>query len=98
MVTDKNRVVVEGVNYIQKHLRKSQQYPQGGRIRREAAIHISNVMPIDPSDNGPTRVSWKVGPDGKRIRVSRRTGTAWTADADDSVKGAKAAKRGGSED
>ena len=89
VIPEKNRVVVEGVNYIQKHLRKSQQYPQGGRIRREAAIHVSNVMPIDPSDNGPTRVSRKAGPDGKRIRVSRRTGAALDADGGASGKAAK---------
>ncbi len=75
VVTDKNRVVVEGVNLVYKHLRKSQQHPQGGRIRREAAVHISNVMPLDPEENKPTRVSYR-DVDGKRARVARRTGNA----------------------
>ena len=74
MVSEKNRIVVEGVNLVYKHLRKSQQNPNGGRIRREAPVHISNVMPIDPDSNEPTRVSAKVV-DGKRVRVGRRTGT-----------------------
>ncbi len=75
VVNEKNRVVIEGVNLVYKHLQKSQQNPQGGRIRREAAVHISNVMPIDPEENKPTRVSFRVV-DGKRERVARRTGNA----------------------
>ncbi len=72
---DKSRVVVEGVNLIFKHIRKSQKYPQGGRIRREAPIHMSNVMPIDPESGNPTRVSQKTVGDQK-IRVGRRSGAA----------------------
>ncbi len=75
IVNEKNRVVIEGVNLVYKHLRKSQQHPQGGRIRREAAVHMSNVMPIDPEENKPTRVSYRET-DGKRERVARRTGNA----------------------
>lgn len=74
LVPEKNRVVVEGVNLVFKHLRKSQENPNGGRIRREAALHISNVMPIDPESNEPTRVSAKVV-DGNRVRVGRKSGT-----------------------
>jgi len=73
IITEKNRVVVEGVNLVYKHLRKSQQNPNGGRIRREAAMHISNVMPIDPETNKPTKVASKVVA-GKRVRVGRVTG------------------------
>ena len=50
VLPERNRVVIEGVNLVFKHLRKSQQNPQGGRVRREAAIHVSNVMPIDPTN------------------------------------------------
>ena len=71
----KNRVIVEGVNLVFKHLRKSQQHPQGGRIRREAALHASNVMPVDTETNRPTRVVSKVI-DGKRRRVGVRSGQA----------------------
>lgn len=70
VIADKNRVVVEGVNIVHKHLRKSQQHPQGGRIRREAAVHLSNVMPLDADSNKPTRVSTREE-DGRRVRVAR---------------------------
>jgi large subunit ribosomal protein L24 len=80
VLTEKNRVVIEGVNLVFKHLRKSQQNPQGGRVRREAAIHVSNVMPIDPTNDKPTRVSSKEV-DGRRVRVARRSSTVLPADA-----------------
>jgi large subunit ribosomal protein L24 len=73
LVLEKDRVVVEGVNLVYKHLRKSQANPNGGRIRREAALHISNVMPIDPDTNKPTKVASKVVA-GKRVRVGRVSG------------------------
>jgi large subunit ribosomal protein L24 len=53
---EKNRVVVEGVNYIWKHLRRSQQNPQGGRLQKEAPIQASNVMLVCGSCGEPTRV------------------------------------------
>ena len=49
-------VVVQGINSRWKHLRRSQKNPQGGRVRREAPIHASNVMPIDSETNRPTRI------------------------------------------
>ena len=73
LMPKEDRVIIEGVNLVFKHMRRSQSNPQGGRIRREAAVHISNVMPIDPETNKPTRVSTKLV-EGKRIRVARRTG------------------------
>lgn len=73
VLPSKQRVVIEGVNFVHKHLRKSQQHPQGGRIRREAPVHLSNVMPVDPETNRPTRVSAKVE-NGKRMRVGIRSG------------------------
>ena len=72
---EKNRVVIEGVNLIFKHIRKSQKYPQGGRIRREAPIHMSNVMPIDPESGDPTRISQKIV-SGRKVRVGRRSGAS----------------------
>jgi len=73
LMPKQDRVIVEGVNLVFKHMRRSQSNPQGGRIRREAAIHVSNVMPIDPETNKPTRISKKLE-GGKRIRVARRSG------------------------
>jgi large subunit ribosomal protein L24 len=74
IVTKQDRVVVEGVNRIFKHVRPSQKYPQGGRIQIDAPIHISNVMPIDPGTHKPTRVRFEKRDDGKH-RVAVKTGT-----------------------
>jgi len=57
---DKQRVLVEGVNVVYRHVRRSRQHPQGGRIRREAPIHISNVQPVDPKTSRGTRVRFAV--------------------------------------
>ena len=70
-----DRVLLEGVNRIKKHTRISQNQrgaQSGGIVTQEASIHISNVMLV--VDGKPTRVGKKVTDDGKRIRVSRRTG------------------------
>lgn len=79
VLPETNRVVIEGVNLVFKHLRKSQQNPQGGRVRREAAVHVSKVMPIDPSTDKPTRVS-STEVEGRRVRAARRSRTVLTAD------------------
>jgi large subunit ribosomal protein L24 len=76
---DKDRVIVEGVNIIKRHTRPSQRNPQGGIIQKEAPIHVSNVMLLDPKTNQPTRVGTKVIKDettGKksRVRVAKATG------------------------
>lgn len=69
----KNRVIVEGVNIIKKHSKPSQENPQGGIISKEAPIHVSNVMPIDPKTGEPTRVGYKVV-DGKKVRIAKKSG------------------------
>lgn len=73
VIPDKNRVVVQGVNLRWKHMRKSQQAPQGGRMRREMPIHASNVMIFDETSGARTRVGFRVV-DGKKVRIARRTG------------------------
>jgi len=60
VLPDSQRVIVEGVNYIYKHLRRTQKNPQGGRIPKEAAVHVSNVMLFCPKCNGPARVRMKI--------------------------------------
>jgi len=60
MYPDRQRVLVEGVNVVYRHVRKSRQHPQGGRIRREAPIHISNLQPVDPKTGKGTRVRFVV--------------------------------------
>ena len=59
VLTDKNRVIVEGINYIYKHLRKTQKTPQGGRMQKEAPIHASNVMLYCPHAQTPTRAGYR---------------------------------------
>jgi len=74
VLTGKDRVVVEGINRVWKHVRPSQRYPQGGRIQKDAPIHISNVMPVDPASGKGTRVRFEVR-DGVKHRVAVRGGT-----------------------
>jgi large subunit ribosomal protein L24 len=74
VLTDKHRVIVEGVNRVWKHVRPSQRYPSGGRIQKEAPIHVSNVMLVDPSNGEGVRVRFEVR-DGAKHRVAVGTGT-----------------------
>ncbi len=67
------RVVVKGVNVCTRHQKPSASNP-GGLIKKEQSIHASNVMLIDSTDDKPTRVAMKVV-DGKKVRVSKRTGS-----------------------
>jgi large subunit ribosomal protein L24 len=76
---DRERVIVEGVNLIKRHTRPNQKNPQGGIVQREAPIHVSNVMLIDPKTSEITRVGTTVVKDettGKkrRMRVAKSTG------------------------
>ncbi|AQT69842.1 50S ribosomal protein L24 [Anaerohalosphaera lusitana] len=70
VIPEKDRVIVEGHNLAYKHVRPSQRHPQGGRIRVEQPIHISNVLPVDPKTNKGTRVRFEVGSKGEKKRVS----------------------------
>jgi len=67
-----DRVVVQGVNMRAKHLKPTQANPQGGIVRREMPIHISNISPV--VDGRATRVRWQVGADGSKSRVAVRGG------------------------
>ncbi|GAA0503580.1 50S ribosomal protein L24 [Salinibacillus aidingensis] len=69
----KDRVLVEGVNQVKKHAKPSQDNPQGGILTQEAAIHVSNVMPIDPKSGEPTRVGYSEV-DGKKVRIAKKSG------------------------
>ena len=68
------RVVVQGVNRVYRHLRPSRRHPQGGRIQKEMPIDISNVLPVDPKTNQPTRVGFRIGKDGAKDRIARKSG------------------------
>jgi len=79
----KNRVFVEGLNIQKRHtrprsIRDTQKGGQvGGIVEREGPIHISNVMPLDPKSGEPTRVGTTQEEDGRRVRVGKRSGTAF---------------------
>ena len=73
MLTEK-KVVVQGINLVYKHIRRSQKHPQGGRIQKEAAMAISNVMLVDPDLDCPVRVRIGKDKDGKKVRVSVKSG------------------------
>jgi large subunit ribosomal protein L24 len=73
VLTDKGRVVVEGVNRVWKHVRPSQRNPQGGRIQKDAPIHLSNVMPVDPTTGKGVRVRFEQK-DGRKHRVAVGSG------------------------
>ena len=72
VIREKDRVVVEGVNMVSKHTKPNPQHPQGGIVKQEAAIHISNVNLMDAAGK-PTRVAHKVV-DGKKVRIAKTTG------------------------
>ena len=74
VLTDKDRAVVEGLNLVKKHQRPSQQDQKGGIVEREAAIHVSNLMLVNES-NEPVKITRRVV-DGKRVRVEKKTGKA----------------------
>ena len=75
VIAGKNRVVVEGVNVIKRHTRPNpQKNIKGGIVEREASIHLSNVMLIDPETSEPTRIGSKTLADGRRVRIGRKSG------------------------
>ena len=70
VIPDKDRVVVKGINLKTKHLKPSRISPQGGIITREEPIHISKVSPV--VDGKPTRVGFRIDPDGSKVRVATK--------------------------
>lgn len=73
VIPAKDRVIVEGVNVVSKHTKPNAKQPQGGIIKQEAGIHVSNVQLIDPAQNKPTRVGYKFV-DEKKIRYAKKSG------------------------
>ena len=69
----KDRAIVEGINLVSKHTKPNAKQPQGGIVKQEAGIHISNLQLIDPQSGKPTRVGHKMV-DGKKIRYAKKSG------------------------
>ena len=68
-------ILVQGINLIFKHVRRSQKNPQGGRIQREAPLPASKLQLVDPKTNRPTRTGFRIE-GGRKIRYSKRSGEA----------------------
>lgn len=73
VLPSESRVVVSGVNTVKRHQRATQTSP-GGIEERDAAIHVSNVALADPKTGEATRVGFKTGKDGKKVRVAKKSG------------------------
>ncbi|MEO9903718.1 50S ribosomal protein L24 [Nisaea sp.] len=73
VITDENRVLVQGVNMVKRHTRATQT-SAGGIIEKEAPVHVSNVAHIDPKSNEPTRVGIRILEDGRKVRFAKRSG------------------------
>jgi large subunit ribosomal protein L24 len=71
---DKNRAIVEGVNMVSKHTKPNAKAPQGGIIKKESPVHISNLMLIDPASGKPTRIGKKHNEKDKLVRYSKKSG------------------------
>ena len=74
VLVDKNRAIVEGINIVSKSAKPSAKNPQGGIVKQEASIHISNLSLIDPKSGKATRVAVKKTEDGKKVRIAKKSG------------------------
>jgi large subunit ribosomal protein L24 len=72
VLREKNKAIVEGVNMVSKHTKPSATNPQGGIVKKEAPIHISNIALVDPKTKEATKVAYKVEGD-KKVRVSKKS-------------------------
>lgn len=72
VLREKNKAIVEGVNIISKHVKPSATNPQGGIVKKEAPIHISNLAIVDPKTKEVTKVAY-VEENGKKVRVSKKS-------------------------
>ena len=73
VIPAKDRAIVEGINLVSKHTKPNAKQPQGGIVKQEAGIHISNLQLIDPQSGKPTRVGHKIA-DGKKARICKKCG------------------------
>jgi large subunit ribosomal protein L24 len=71
---DKNKALVEGVNMVSKHTKPNAKAPQGGILKKEAPIHISNLMVVDPTSGKPTRIGRRLNDKNKLVRYSKKSG------------------------
>ena len=74
VIRKKDRAIVEGVNMLSKHTRPTNDTPQGGIIKKEGPVHLSNIMLVDPSGGKATRVGRRLNDKGKMVRFSKKSG------------------------
>ena len=74
VLVDKKRAIVEGINMVSKSTKPNAKNPQGGIVKQEASIHISNLNPVDPKTGKATRVGRKLSADGTLVRYSKKSG------------------------
>jgi large subunit ribosomal protein L24 len=73
VLTDEDRVIVQGVHIVKRHQRQSQT-EQGGIVEKEASIHVSNVSLLDPESGNATKVGFRSLEDGRKVRFAKRSG------------------------
>ena len=74
VLVSKNRAIVEGVNIVSKSKKPNAKYPQGGIVKVEAPIHISNINVVDPKTGKATRIGRKLNDAGKLVRYAKKSG------------------------
>ena len=74
VLKDEQRAIVEGINMVNKSTKPNAKNPQGGFVKQEASIHISNISLIDPKSGNPTRVAIQKNEEGKKVRIAKKSG------------------------
>jgi large subunit ribosomal protein L24 len=74
VIRKNDRALVEGVNMLSKHTKADKNAPQGGIIKREGTIHVSNLMLLDPISKKPTRIGRRLDDNGKLVRYAKKSG------------------------
>ena len=73
VIPSKDRAIVEGINIVSKHTKPNPKHPQGGIVKQEAGVHISNLQVVDLKTGAPTRIGRKMV-DGKNVRYAKKSG------------------------
>lgn len=74
VIVDKDRAIVEGINMVSKHTKPNAKNQQGGIVKKEASVHISNLNLLDPTSGKPTRIGRKLNNNNKLVRYSKKSG------------------------
>jgi large subunit ribosomal protein L24 len=74
VIRKSDRAIVEGINLVSKSTKPNAKSPQGGIVKKEASVHVSNLMFVDPSTGKPTRIGRKANGEGRLVRYSKKSG------------------------